>query len=118
LRIFYTGRFKKDYKRVKKQGRPLNEIKTVVEKLAGGQVLPASYKDHCLLGKWKNHRECHICGEEGNAHSPPDIHYSKKPAKDKRLTRRPSPSQEPPGKAQADATENNSSGGELRVNFI
>ena len=25
------------------------------------------------------------CGEEGNAHSPPDIHYSKKPNKGKRL---------------------------------
>ena len=60
MRIFYTGRFKKDYKRVKKQGRPLKELRTVVEKLAGGQILPANYKDHSLLGKWKNHRECHI----------------------------------------------------------
>ena len=63
MRIFYTGRFRKDYKRVKKQGRPLKELRTVVEKLAGGQILPANYKDHSLLGKWKNHRECHICGE-------------------------------------------------------
>jgi len=60
LRIFYTGRFRKDYKRVKKQGRPLKELRAVVEKLAGGQILPTNYKDHCLLGKWKNHRECHI----------------------------------------------------------
>jgi mRNA interferase YafQ len=60
LRIFYTGRFRKDYKRVKKQGRPLKELRTVVEKLASGRILPANYKDHSLLGKWKNHRECHI----------------------------------------------------------
>jgi hypothetical protein len=43
------------------------------------------------------------CGEEGNAHSPPDIHYGKEPNKGKRLMRRSAPSQEPAGKTEADA---------------
>jgi hypothetical protein len=53
--------------------------------------------------------------EEGNAHSPPDIHYSKEPNKGKRLLRRPAPSQEPAGKAEADAAEKNSEGGDSAI---
>ena len=49
--------------------------------------------------------------EEGNAHSPPDIHYSKEPNKVKRLMRRPAPSQEPAGETKTYAGENNSAGG-------
>jgi hypothetical protein len=50
--------------------------------------------------------------EEGNGHSPADRHYGKEQTAGKRLMRRPSPSQEPPGKAKADATENNRCGGD------
>jgi len=60
----------------------------------------------------------HCEREEGNAHSPPDIHYSKEPNKGKRLMRRRSPSQEPAGKAEAEAAENNSAGGGDDVGFI
>jgi hypothetical protein len=55
-----------------------------------------------------------LCGEEGNAHSPPDIHYSKEPTKGKRLMRRSAPSQEPAGKTQTDAGENNTGAGAIR----
>jgi hypothetical protein len=53
--------------------------------------------------------------EEGNAHSPPDIHYSKEPNKGKRLMRRPSPSQEPAGKTNTDAAEKNSAGDDSAI---
>jgi len=60
--------------------------------------------------------------EEGNAHSPPDIHYGKEPNKGKRLMRRPWPSEEPAGKTEADAAENNSAGdghyGRTRYNLV
>ena len=45
--------------------------------------------------------------EEGNAHRPPDIHYSKDPTKGKRLMRPSALSQEPGGKAEADAAKKN-----------
>ena len=32
----------------------------VVEKLARDELLPARYRDHRLLGKYKGFRECHI----------------------------------------------------------
>jgi len=53
--------------------------------------------------------------EEGNAHSPPDIHYNRKPNKGKRLMYRPAPSQEPAGKAKTDAAKNNSTGGDSAI---
>ena len=58
----------------------------------------------------------HFCErEEGNAHSPPDIHYSKEPNKVKRLMRHPAPSQEPAGKGNTDAAEKNSDGGDSAI---
>jgi len=48
--------------------------------------------------------------EGGNVHSPPDIHYSKEPTKDKRLMRRPSPSQKPAGKGKTDAAGEQNAG--------
>jgi len=55
------------------------------------------------------------CGEEGNAHSPPDIRYGKEPTKGKRLMRRPPPSQEPAGETEADAAKKQSAGGDSAI---
>ena len=60
LRLEYTTKFKKDYKRVKKQGRDLGKLKDVLLLLASRQELPAHMRDHALIGNYKNHRECHI----------------------------------------------------------
>lgn len=61
MRVVWTTQFKKDYKRAKKQGRPLKELRTVINKLARGEKLAARYKDHSLKGPFKKeHRECHI----------------------------------------------------------
>lgn len=56
----YTAQFKKDYKRIKKQNKDLSKIKSVIEKLAAGEVLKPKYNDHQLSGNWKGHRDCHI----------------------------------------------------------
>ena len=50
MNIVWTGRFKKDYQRAKKQGKPLGELRSVVEKLAGGTPLPPEHRDHNLSG--------------------------------------------------------------------
>ncbi len=58
--IFWTGQFKKDYKRIKKQGKGLTDLRSVIEMLARRQPLPPKYRAHGLSGRWHKHRECHI----------------------------------------------------------
>lgn len=61
-KVDFTNDFKKDYKRIEKQGKNLNKIKTIIEKLACGDTLEVKYKDHKLRNnkKFKDCRECHI----------------------------------------------------------
>lgn len=58
--IKVTGQFKKDLKLAKKQGKNLDKLFDVVERLANGEVLEAKYRDHDLSGDYKGCRECHI----------------------------------------------------------
>lgn len=44
-RVNYTSDFKKEYKKIKKQGKNLNKIRTIVEQLACGNTLEVQYKD-------------------------------------------------------------------------
>jgi len=60
LNLHYTTQFKKDYKRIRKQNKDLSKIRTVIERLAAGQLLEPKYHDHQLSGNWKGHRDCHI----------------------------------------------------------
>jgi mRNA interferase YafQ len=60
LNIHYTTQFKKDYKRIKKQNKDLNQLKVVINKLVSGEKFEPKHKDHQLSGNWKGHRDCHI----------------------------------------------------------
>lgn len=60
LEIQFTSKFKKDYKRIKKQGKSLEKLEVVLEMLAKEEVLPESLRDHSLGGTYREHRECHI----------------------------------------------------------
>lgn len=60
MNICYTTQFKKDFKRIKKQKKDLDQLKAVIEKLALGEKLEPEYRDHRLAGNWKGHRDCHI----------------------------------------------------------
>ena len=60
MNLYYTTQFKKDYKRIKKQNKNLDKLRSVIEKLVAGQLLEPIYKDHQLSGNWKGHRDCHI----------------------------------------------------------
>ncbi len=58
--VIWTNRFKKGYKRCKKRGLPLDELKSVVEKLRTDQILEEKYQDHELSGVFAGTRELHI----------------------------------------------------------
>ena len=60
MKIRYTSQFKKDFKRVKKQNKDTDKLKTVIELLSSGEPLDRKYLDHPLTGNWNNHRDCHI----------------------------------------------------------
>lgn len=58
--VKFTNQFKKDLKLSKKQGKNLEKLYEVIEKLANGEQLEAKYRDHELIGNYKGCRECHI----------------------------------------------------------
>ena len=61
-KVDFTTEFKKEYKKIKKQGKDLEKLKNIIEKLACGIILEQKFKDHKLLDnrKFRNCRECHI----------------------------------------------------------
>ena len=58
--IRFTNRFKKDIKLATKQGKDLDKLFDIIEKLAQGETLEAKYRDYSLIGDYKGTRECHI----------------------------------------------------------
>ena len=58
----YTSDFKKNYKKIKKQGKNVEKLKVVISKLANGLELEEKYKNHVLTDSkyYKNCGECHI----------------------------------------------------------
>lgn len=60
--VDYTIKFKKQYKKIKKQGKDLNKLYKIIEKLANGEKLESKYKSHNLIKNkiYKNCKECHI----------------------------------------------------------
>lgn len=60
LEIQSTSQFKKDYKKIKKQGKNLDQLDKVITDLAKGKILDKKYCNHQLIGKYRFHNECHI----------------------------------------------------------
>lgn len=61
--IEWTGQFKRDYKREAKGKHRATldiELLPVIQFLANDQELDFRYRDHGLIGNWKDHRDCHI----------------------------------------------------------
>ena len=57
-----TSQFKKDYKKVIKQGCKESDFREVLTYLVNQKPLPEKYRDHALTDSrnYKNVRECHI----------------------------------------------------------
>lgn len=60
LSIRQSSRFRRDVKRLLRQGAELARLEAVVETLVAQAVLHERYRDHALIGNWKGYRECHI----------------------------------------------------------
>ena len=60
FQIRRTSAFKKDVKRLMKQGRDLSKLAAVVDAIAEGKQLEERYRDHELVGNRRGFRDCHI----------------------------------------------------------
>ena len=60
--VHHTNLFKKQYKKMLKQGKDKKKFLEVLGLLANGKQLEEKYKDHSLINNkyFKNCRECHI----------------------------------------------------------
>ena len=61
-KITYTKEFKKSLKKVAKQGKNIDKLLNVVNKLSKREKLAEKYRDHALYNdkKFKGCRDCHI----------------------------------------------------------
>ncbi len=60
MNIVYTGKFKKDFKRMMKRHKDEQKLWDIVNLLLERKPLPARCKDHSLSGNWANRRDCAI----------------------------------------------------------
>ena len=60
LKIHNTKAFRQDFKRMVKAGKDMQKLLELVELLEQEKPLDEKYKNHPLLGVWKDYQECHI----------------------------------------------------------
>ncbi len=60
LAIRQSTKFRRDVKRLQRQGSDLSKLEAVVVALAAQEPLDEQYRDHALIGNWKGYRDCHI----------------------------------------------------------
>lgn len=60
--IKYTKEFKKSIKKITKQGKNIDKLLNIVDKLSKGIPLEIKYRDHALYNdnRFQNCRDCHI----------------------------------------------------------
>ncbi|MFN8482143.1 MAG: type II toxin-antitoxin system YafQ family toxin [Anaerolineae bacterium] len=60
LAIRQSTRFRRDVKRLLRQGADIARLEAVVEKLVAQAPVDERYRDHALIGNWSGCRECHL----------------------------------------------------------
>lgn len=60
LKIEYSSRFKRDYKKIAKDQDTVAKIREVLTLLVNEKQLPAKNRPHPLSGNYQNYMECHI----------------------------------------------------------
>lgn len=61
--VVYSTKFKKNLKKILKQGKNIDELKKIIDKLALKEELDSKYRNHKLIDDkyYQNCMECHIC---------------------------------------------------------
>jgi len=60
MNVRWQNQFKKDYRRMMKQGKDITKLDFVIDELAVPNILAANYRDHSLKGGFEGYRDCHI----------------------------------------------------------
>jgi mRNA interferase YafQ len=60
MKVTQTTQFRKDVKKLRKRGKDLGKLASVVELLVSRDDLPDRLRDHALAGNWMGWRNCHI----------------------------------------------------------
>ena len=60
MKVTQTTQFRKDVKKLRKRGKDLGKLASVVELLVSSDDLPDRLRDHALAGNWMGWRNCHI----------------------------------------------------------
>ena len=60
LIIRQATRFRRDVKRLRRQGVDVSKLQAIIITLAAQEPLDEQYRDHALVGNWRGFRECHI----------------------------------------------------------
>ncbi len=60
LELRSTSQFRKDLKRVRQRNADMTLLERAIAILLSGEELPASYRDHVLVGQYAGAHECHI----------------------------------------------------------
>lgn len=60
LNALTTKQFEKDIKLVRKRGKDLGKLRTIIQFLLEEKKLPHKNHDHWLTGNYVGRRECHI----------------------------------------------------------
>lgn len=55
-----SHQFLKDVKRMRKRGKDIKKLQSIVTKLANNETLHPKHRDHPLIGEWNTYRDCHI----------------------------------------------------------
>ena len=58
-----TSKFKHDFKRELKGNHKqslTSDLTLILKLLIADKKLPGRYRDHSLIGDWRDHRDCHI----------------------------------------------------------
>ena len=63
--IKFTSNFKKNYKKMIKQGKDKTKLKEIITKLANNEILEEKYRNHKLVND-KYYKECYECHIEPN----------------------------------------------------
>lgn len=58
--VVYSAKFKKSLKKVLKQGKNIDELKSVIDKLTLKEELDPKFRNHKLIDD-KNYKDCYEC---------------------------------------------------------